>query len=63
MRIETSLGMMDESELEPFNELVENDNEIITATGYRHNGEIVQRSVHVHLKAGLKLFSETEGFN
>lgn len=54
----TSIGEIDESLLEPFHEATDNEIEHTVATGYKFNGEVVQRSVHVHLKQGLSIFGE-----
>jgi hypothetical protein len=45
-----SLSQMDESALEKSESRHENENEIVSATEYWLAGELVHRSVHVHLK-------------
>jgi hypothetical protein len=44
---------MDESLLEKKEGTVDNDHEITRWTEYWHEGELVHRSVHVHLKKNV----------
>lgn len=45
---------MEEHLLEgPYHSVMENEHEKTTATEYRLKGQVVHRSVHVHLKHGL----------
>ena len=48
--ITTTKGEMDEALLEKKEGAVDNDNEYTTWVEYWHEGELVHRSVHVHLK-------------
>ena len=50
MLINTTKGEMDDAVLEKREGVVDNDNEYTTWVEYWHNGELVHRSVHVHLK-------------
>jgi hypothetical protein len=45
---------MDESLLEKRTGRDENDNEIVNWTEYWLSGELVHRSVHLHLKKGIE---------
>lgn len=54
MLIETTLGSMEESDLEKRTGLIDNENENTAWVEYWYNGELVHRSVHVHLKKGLE---------
>ena len=51
--IETTKGLMDESLLEKSEGVYEDDNERTSWVEYRHAGELVHRSAHVHLKHGM----------
>jgi hypothetical protein len=54
--ITTIYGEMDEALLEKrIPDPVDNDNELTHAVEYWLNGELVHRSVHVHLKQGIDL--------
>lgn len=53
MLINTTKGMMDDAVLEKRDGVVDNDNEYTTWVEYWHNGELVHRSVHVHLKRNV----------
>lgn len=44
---------MDEALLTPNHSLVDNDHEHTKVTEYQLNGQVVHRSVHVHLKQGI----------
>lgn len=57
--ITTTKGLMDEALLERRNGELDNDNEHTTWVEYWHGGELVHRSVHVHLKQNL--FTEALG--
>jgi len=48
--VNTTKGEMDESLLEKKEGFVDNDNEYTQWVEYWLNGELVHRSVHVHLK-------------
>lgn len=52
--IETTHGLLDEAELEKRTGALDNDNEHTEWVEYWLNGELVHRSVHVHLKQGLE---------
>lgn len=64
--INTTLGPMDESELEKREGVIENDNEYTTWVEYRLLGqpesEPIHRSAHVTLKKGLDLTAIMQGF-
>lgn len=60
--ITTTKGLMDESELEKREGVVDNDNEFTTWVEYWHDGELVHRSVHVQLKKTLVLSAESASF-
>jgi hypothetical protein len=61
--ITTIYGEMDEALLEKrIPDPVDNDNETTTAVEYWLNGELVHRSVHVHLKQGIELGTAIQGF-
>lgn len=49
----TTKGEMDDSLLEKREGSTENDNEIVSWTEYWLDGELVHRSVHVHLKKNV----------
>lgn len=53
MLINTTKGMMDDAVLEKREGVVDNDNEYTKWVEYWHNGELVHRSVHVHLKRNV----------
>lgn len=55
--------LVDESLLERKDINTENENEIVEAVEYRLNGELVHRSVHVHLKQGIGSLLEQGAFN
>ncbi len=55
MLIDTTKGMIEESELEKKQGVIENDNECTTWIEYWLSGELVHRSVHVYLKQGMDL--------
>ena len=54
--VNTTKGEMDEALLEKKEGVVDNDHEITRWVEYWHEGELVHRSVHVHLKKNV--FSE-----
>lgn len=56
--ITTTKGLMDEALLEKREGLVDDDNERTTWVEYWLDGELVHRSVHVHLKKALFLGAE-----
>lgn len=56
--IETIHGQMDESLLEHKETVFEDDNELTKASEYWYKGELVHRSVHVHLKKGVVFGAE-----
>ena len=58
--ITTTKGLMDEALLEKREGLVDNDREHTKWVEYWHEGELVHRSVHVHLKQTPVMFGETE---
>jgi hypothetical protein len=60
--ITTTKGEMDESLLEKKEGFVDNDNEYTTWVEYWLTGELVHRSVHVHLKKSVNLASEAASF-
>lgn len=62
--IETIHGPQDDSALIKTEGQINNDNEYTRWVEYREtpDGEIVHRSVHVHLKTGLLLESGIGGF-
>ena len=51
--VNTTKGEMDESLLEKRETSHENDDEIVRAVEYWLDGELVHRSVHVHLKKNV----------
>lgn len=51
--VTTTKGEMDESLLEKRVGSDENDHEIVNWVEYWHEGELVHRSVHVHLKKNV----------
>jgi hypothetical protein len=53
MLITTTKGVMDDSLLEKKEGSLDNDNEITTWVEYWLEGELVHRSVHVHLKKNV----------
>jgi hypothetical protein len=62
--ITTTLGDRDESTLVKSEGVIDNDNEFTRWVEYREtaDGEIIHRSVHVHLKEGLLAESGIGGF-
>ena len=62
-QITTTKGMMDESLLEKKEGFVDNENEYTTWVEYWHEGELVHRSVHVHLKKALVMGAEAASFD
>ena len=60
--ITTIKGMMDEALLDKREVEVNNDHEHTRWVEYWHEGELVHRSVHVHLKEAPALFPELEKF-
>jgi hypothetical protein len=53
MKVLTTKGEMDESDLEKLEGVTDNDNEETKWTEYWHEGELVHRSAHVRLKKVL----------
>lgn len=51
--VNTTKGEMDDSLLEKREGSTENDNEIVSWVEYWLDGEMVHRSVHVHLKKNV----------
>jgi hypothetical protein len=64
MLITTTLGDMDDATLIKTEGDIDNDNERTHWVEYRltPDGEVIHRSVHVHLKHGLLLESAVGGF-
>lgn len=60
--ITTTKGLMDESQLEKREGIVDNDNERTTWVEYWHEGELVHRSAHVQLKKAIVLSATTASF-
>ena len=60
--ITTTKGMMDETLLDKREGEVNNDHEHTHWVEYWLEGELVHRSVHVHLKESPALFPELEKF-
>ena len=60
--ITTIKGMMDEALLDKREGEVNTDHEHTRWVEYWHEGELVHRSVHVHLKEAPALFPELEKF-
>ena len=60
--ITTTKGEMDEALLEKKEGFVDNDNEYTTWVEYWLTGELVHRSVHVHLKKSVNLAAEAASF-
>ena len=60
--ITTTKGMMDETLLDKREGEVNNNHEHTQWVEYWHEGELVHRSVHVHLKEAPALFGELEKF-
>ena len=60
--ITTTKGMMDETLLDKREGEVNNDHEHTRWVEYWLEGELVHRSVHVHLKESPALFPELEKF-
>jgi hypothetical protein len=58
--ITTTKGLMDEALLQKHEGVVDNEHEHTRWVEYWHEGELVHRSVHVHLKQVPALFGETE---
>lgn len=58
MIVTTTLGDMDDSQLEKREGEIDNDIEHTTWTEYHLSGELVHRSVHVTLKTSPALFAE-----
>jgi hypothetical protein len=56
--VETTKGMMDDSQLEKREGSLDNDIEFTTWVEYWLEGELVHRSVHVSLKTSPPLFAE-----
>ena len=56
------IEQMDTSLLTDTSSVVDNDNEYTAITEYQLNGVTVHRSVHVHLKQGLKSTGISGGF-
>ena len=63
MMIKTTKGEMAESDLEKREGAIETEHELTKWVEYWHEGELVHRSVHVHLKKIPALFGETEKLN
>lgn len=57
-QITTTKGLMDEELLEKKEGTVDNDNELTSWVEYWLEGELVHRSVHVHLKKALLMGAE-----
>ena len=57
-QVTTTKGLMDEELLEKKEGVVDNDNEYTTWVEYWLDGELVHRSVHVHLKKALVMGAE-----
>ena len=62
MMVMTTKGEMAESDLEKREGAIETDHEFTKWVEYWHEGELVHRSVHVHLKEAPALFPELEKF-
>lgn len=56
--VTTTKGLMDESLLEKKEGVLDNDNEHTKWVEYWLDGELVHRSVHVHLKKSPPLLAE-----
>ena len=56
--VNTTKGEMDDSLLEKREGLIDDDNERTTWVEYWLEGELVHRSVHVHLKKALVMGAE-----
>jgi hypothetical protein len=63
MLIQTTRGLWPASGLEHREGVDENDNEIARWTEYWLEGELVHRSVHVHLKRGMFADGVTANFS
>lgn len=61
--ITTTKGMMDEALLNKREGEINNNHELTRWVEYWHEGELVHRSVHVHLKEAPALFPELEKLN
>ena len=58
-QITTTKGLMDEELLEKREGLIDDENERTSWVEYWLDGELVHRSVHVHLKKALVMGAET----
>ena len=58
--IQTTLGLIEETELEFKTGIHENDNEKLTWVEYWKNDELVHRSVDMYLKTGIDFGLETQ---
>jgi len=61
--ITTTKGPMSEEALAKSEGTDENDNEIVNWVEYHLDGELVHRSVHVHLKRGMFADGVTANFS
>jgi hypothetical protein len=61
--ITTTKGPMPEDALDKREGTDENDNEIVNWVEYHLDGELVHRSVHVHLKRGMFADGVTANFS
>lgn len=62
-QITTTKGLMDEELLEKKEGTVDNEDELTKWVEYWLDGEIVHRSVHVHLKKALVMGAVTAAFD
>ena len=62
MIVTTTKGEMDDSLLDKREGSIDTSNESTNWVEYWHEGELVHRSVHVHLKESPALFGELEKF-
>lgn len=60
MQILTKLGLIERTELEVKDVIVEEENARVTATEWYHNGELVRRDVNVNILSGIQMTGEQQ---
>lgn len=60
MQVMTTKGLLDSASLSVQDIVTDEDNARVTATEWRHDGELVRRDVNVNILRGINLTNEQE---
>lgn len=60
MQVMTTKGLLDSASLSVQDIVTDEDNARVTATEWRHEGELVRRDVNVNILRGINLTNEQE---